>query len=99
MVRDRLGRAEGDSLEDLQPNEGKILKLDGKKVAAFRDQAGKVSLCSPVCTHLQCIVGWNKVEQTWDCPCHGSRFTAVGKVIAGPAEEDLEKMPLPKKKK
>ena len=90
LVRDHIGGAEGKSLQVLKRNEGKILKLDGKKVAAYRDENGEVSLCSPVCTHLKCIVAWNPAEKTWDCPCHGSRFTATGKVIAGPAEEDLE---------
>jgi glycine/D-amino acid oxidase-like deaminating enzyme/nitrite reductase/ring-hydroxylating ferredoxin subunit len=92
MVRDRVAAAEGDSLEALGRGEGKILSLGGKKVAAFRDSAGKLSLCSPVCTHLKCIVGWNDAEKTWDCPCHGSRFRPDGEVISGPAEEPLEKL-------
>jgi glycine/D-amino acid oxidase-like deaminating enzyme/nitrite reductase/ring-hydroxylating ferredoxin subunit len=94
LVRDWLGGTEGDSLESVARGEGKILHLDGKKVAAYRDDAGKVSLCSPVCTHLQCIVAWNKAERTWDCPCHGSRFQPNGEVIAGPAEEPLKKIRL-----
>jgi len=95
LLRDWLGSADGHSLRSLKRSEGKILNLDGKKVAAYRDRAGKVSLCSPVCPHLQCIVGWNDAEHTWDCPCHGSRFRATGEVISGPAEENLEKLPLP----
>lgn len=95
MVRNRLAKAEGHSLGILRPGEGRILELEGEKVAAYRSPAGKVSLCSPVCTHLQCIVGWNKAEQTWDCPCHGARFKPTGEVIAGPAEEPLKKIPLP----
>ena len=94
MLRDWLGGSEGTSLSALQRSEGKILNLDGKKVAAFRDRDGKVSLCSPVCTHLKCIVAWNDAEQTWDCPCHGSRFKATGEVVSGPAESPLEKIPL-----
>jgi glycine/D-amino acid oxidase-like deaminating enzyme/nitrite reductase/ring-hydroxylating ferredoxin subunit len=92
MLRDWLARAEGDSLEALGRGEGKILALGGRKVAAYRDGAGKLSLCSPVCTHLKCIVGWNDAEKTWDCPCHGSRFKPDGEVISGPAEEPLEKL-------
>jgi Rieske Fe-S protein len=98
FVRDWVGGTEGKSLSALKRNEGKILRLAGRKVAAFRDEHGKVSLCSPVCTHLKCIVAWNNAEKTWDCPCHGSRFKATGEVIAGPAEEDLEKLPLPENK-
>jgi glycine/D-amino acid oxidase-like deaminating enzyme/nitrite reductase/ring-hydroxylating ferredoxin subunit len=98
MVRDRLAGSEGKTLAALKRNEGKILNLDGKKVAAYRDTSGKVSLCSPVCTHLKCIVAWNDAEQTWDCPCHGSRFKPTGEVISGPAEEPLEKLPAPHEK-
>lgn len=92
LVRDRLARAEDDELTALARNSGMILSLSGKKVAAFRDQDGNVTLLSPVCTHLKCIVAWNEAEQTWDCPCHGSRFRATGEVLAGPAEENLEKI-------
>ncbi|MDB6095065.1 MAG: puuB 1 [Verrucomicrobia bacterium] len=92
MVRDWLAKAEGKSPDLVQPGEGRILNLAGKKVAAYRDDKGNVSLCSPVCTHLQCIVAWNNAERTWDCPCHGSRFKPTGEVISGPAEEPLEKL-------
>ena len=97
LIRDWLGGAEGKSLKGLRKGQGKILSLEGKKVAAYRDQNGKVSLRSPVCTHLKCIVGWNNAEKTWDCPCHGSRFKATGEVLTGPAEEDLEEVSLPKR--
>jgi glycine/D-amino acid oxidase-like deaminating enzyme/nitrite reductase/ring-hydroxylating ferredoxin subunit len=93
MLRDWLGRTEGKSLRSVKRNQGKILQLDGKKTAAFRGADGKVSLCSPVCTHLGCIVEWNDVEKTWDCPCHGSRFAATGEVLSGPAEKPLKKIP------
>ena len=92
LVRDRLARAEDDSLSALARNSGMILSLAGRKVAAFRDGDGNVTLLSPVCTHLKCIVAWNQAEQTWDCPCHGSRFRATGEVFAGPAEDNLEKI-------
>lgn len=92
MVRDWLAKSEGKSLRVLKAGEGRILNVGGKKVAAYRNEKGHVSLCSPICTHLQCIVGWNNAEQTWDCPCHGSRFKPTGEVISGPAEEPLEKI-------
>jgi Rieske Fe-S protein len=98
MLRDRLKGAEAGSLDDLKMGEGKILKLDGKKVAAYRADDGKVTLLSPICTHLKCIVRWNPADKTWDCPCHGSRFKPTGEVFSGPAEAPLEKMPSPKKK-
>ncbi len=92
MLRDRLARAEIDSLDDLKIGEGKIVRLNGNKTAAYRDETGKVTLCSPVCTHLKCIVHWNAADRTWDCPCHGSRFKPTGEVLSGPAEEPLEKV-------
>jgi glycine/D-amino acid oxidase-like deaminating enzyme/nitrite reductase/ring-hydroxylating ferredoxin subunit len=92
LVRNWAAGSGGKSLKSLKRNQGKILNLEGKKVAAYRDPHGHVTLCSPVCTHLKCIVGWNEAEQTWDCPCHGSRFKATGEVMSGPAEKDLEKI-------
>ncbi len=89
LVRDRLAPAEGDSPDDVKPGEGKILKLDRQRVACFRDDNGKVTKVSAVCTHMGCLVRWNRAEKTWDCPCHGSRFHATGEVMAGPAEESL----------
>lgn len=91
MLRDRLAKAESDSTDAVKIGEGMLVKVDGKKVAAYRDQTGKVTLLSPVCTHLKCIVKWNPADKTWDCPCHGSRFKPTGEVFSGPAEEPLEK--------
>ncbi len=92
LLRDRLAGAEAGSIDNLKIGEGKILRIEGKKTAAYRDETGKVNLCSPVCTHLGCIVQWNAADKTWDCPCHGSRFKPSGEVLAGPAEEPLEKL-------
>ncbi len=91
LVRDRFMGAEGRSLRALNRGEGKILELNGERVAAYRNDAGRVTRLSPVCTHMGCLVEWNAAEQTWDCPCHGSRFEPTGKVLSGPAE-----LPLPK---
>ena len=92
FVRDRMARPAGRSVEVVRNGQGKIIQLNGRKVAAYREPSGKLHLLSPVCPHLQCIVNWNPAEKTWDCPCHGSRFSAVGEVLSGPAEDDLEKM-------
>ncbi len=43
------------------------------------------------CSHLGCALKWNEVEHTWDCPCHGSRFTEEGQLINNPATDDLKR--------
>jgi glycine/D-amino acid oxidase-like deaminating enzyme/nitrite reductase/ring-hydroxylating ferredoxin subunit len=92
LIRDRFVGAEGRSLRELRRGEGKILELDGKRVAAFKSESGAVTLLSPICTHMGCVVAWNGTERTWDCPCHGSRFEATGKVLSGPAESPLPRV-------
>lgn len=99
LLRDRMARPDTDDLAAVQPGQGRIVQVDGKKVAAYRDDTGALALCSPVCTHLGCIVAWNEAERTWDCPCHGSRFTPSGKVMSGPAESPLEPLPVPEPEK
>jgi glycine/D-amino acid oxidase-like deaminating enzyme/nitrite reductase/ring-hydroxylating ferredoxin subunit len=89
MIKDRFARAEADSVRELKSGDGMIVKSRGKKVAAYRDKKGDVYKVSAVCTHMGCLVRWNSAEETWDCPCHGSRFKPNGEVIAGPAEDPL----------
>ncbi len=79
-------------IESLKPGDGMVVAEDSKKLAVYKDDAGKVYRLSPVCTHMGCIVRWNNAERTWDCPCHGSRFNFDGTVIHGPALKDLKKM-------
>jgi glycine/D-amino acid oxidase-like deaminating enzyme/nitrite reductase/ring-hydroxylating ferredoxin subunit len=92
MLKDRLAKSDGESIQSVKRGEGKILRLEKKRVAVYRDGKGQVTKLSPVCTHMGCIVNWNEAESTWDCPCHGSRFTSTGAVFAGPAETPLEKL-------
>ncbi|MHC5538010.1 FAD-dependent oxidoreductase [Singulisphaera rosea] len=94
MIKDRLSSTEGNTTRGLKPGMGKILTLKGRRVAAYRDPKGKLVTLSPICTHLGCLVSWNKTESTWDCPCHGSRFKPNGHVLAGPAESPLEPVSL-----
>jgi glycine/D-amino acid oxidase-like deaminating enzyme/nitrite reductase/ring-hydroxylating ferredoxin subunit len=89
MIRDRFAGTEGKDARSVQRGEGKILEWHGAKVAAYRDDAGAVTMRSAICTHLGCVVAWNGAERTWDCPCHGSRFKTTGEVIAGPAGSPL----------
>lgn len=78
------------SVDDIMPGCGAVLRHGLTKTAVYRAEDGSVHECSAVCPHLGCIVGWNDVEKTWDCPCHGSRFDRFGSVLNGPAITDLE---------
>ncbi len=78
-----------ESIEGIQPNEGRVIMRHGKRIAAYRDAAGQLHERSAVCTHLKCIVEWNSTEKSWDCPCHGSRFDPYGTVLNGPAISPL----------
>lgn len=89
FVGDRF-RIPDDSLSTIPASQGKVIRHERETVAAFRDAEGAMHLLSAVCPHLGCIVAWNQAEQTWDCPCHGSRFCATGEVIGGPAESNLK---------
>jgi len=77
------------SIDDLASGEGAVVRIGGESIAAYRDDSGTVHRLSARCAHMGCIVGWNANERTWDCPCHGSRYDALGTVIHGPATTGL----------
>jgi Rieske Fe-S protein len=74
-----------DSTDEIPPGTGALIRKGPRKIAAYKDEQGNVHLRSAICTHLYCIVDWNSMEKTWDCPCHGSRFDPYGNVVNGPA--------------
>jgi glycine/D-amino acid oxidase-like deaminating enzyme/nitrite reductase/ring-hydroxylating ferredoxin subunit len=82
------------SFQDIHKGEGKVIEIEREKYAVSRDDEDQLHVISAVCPHMKCIVNWNKAEKTWDCPCHGSRFTCTGKLIEGPAMSDLANKPL-----
>jgi nitrite reductase/ring-hydroxylating ferredoxin subunit len=86
---DRLLTLRPPPARDLAPGEAGLRELGGEKVAAYRDPDGRLHAVSGRCTHLGCLVAWNAAERTWDCPCHGSRYTYDGQVIQGPAVRNL----------
>ncbi|MCC6272938.1 MAG: FAD-dependent oxidoreductase [Deltaproteobacteria bacterium] len=77
------------TLEEIARGEGAVYRQGLRKAAVYRDTGGKIHACSAVCPHLGGIVAWNSAEKTWDCPCHGSRFDAFGRVLNGPADRNL----------
>ncbi len=86
---------EVDSAAEVAPGSGALIRRGLHKVAVYRDPSGQLHERSAACPHLGCVVHWNAAEKTWDCPCHGSRFDALGKVINGPANVDLEPLERP----
>jgi glycine/D-amino acid oxidase-like deaminating enzyme/nitrite reductase/ring-hydroxylating ferredoxin subunit len=93
MLRDAIVGPQAKSLRGVRRGTGKIVDLKGERMAAYRSESGRLTLLSPVCTHMGCQVDWNEAESTWDCPCHGSRFKPTGEVLSGPAESPLEELP------
>lgn len=89
-VRPRAGTTEG-----IERGDGAVVSSGGEDLAVSRDTDGKLHALKAACTHMGCIVAWNKAESSWDCPCHGSRFAVDGRVLHGPAIQLLESAPLP----
>ena len=77
------------SVDEIPPGSGAIMRRGLRKVAVYRDPGGALHECSATCPHLGAIVSWNSQEKTWDCPAHGSRFDATGRVLNGPAVSNL----------
>jgi glycine/D-amino acid oxidase-like deaminating enzyme/nitrite reductase/ring-hydroxylating ferredoxin subunit len=92
FVTDHVARIGASSVEEVQPGQGAIARLNGSTVGAYRDARGGLHAVSATCTHLGCRLKWNPAETSWDCPCHGSRFDYDGKVLEGPATKPLDQI-------
>lgn len=77
-------------MADMAPGEGRVVEYEGHKLALYKNEEGALHAVNPACTHLKCEVKWNSTERTWDCPCHGARYSYDGKVLTGPASADLK---------
>lgn len=96
-----LDRFKSGEMDNLKPGEGAVINQGFKHYAVYKNELGEISCRSAVCPHFGGIVHWNRMEKTWDCPCHGSRFSPEGKVLTGPATADLKEMDpdkIPRKK-
>ncbi|MGW1004333.1 FAD-dependent oxidoreductase [Streptomyces sp. NPDC002520] len=91
FVGDRLPPVTAPAPEDLAPGDGAVIRVGGHQCAVHRDDSGQLHAVSARCTHLGCLVAFNRVEQAWECPCHGSRFAPDGSILQGPAVRPLEK--------
>lgn len=75
---------------ELAPGDASVVVYDGHKLAVYKDEQHRLHMVSPTCPHAKCAVAWNKAERSWDCPCHGSRFSVDGELWTGPSRKDLE---------
>ncbi|MEV6757035.1 FAD-dependent oxidoreductase [Streptomyces sp. NPDC051214] len=92
FVGDRLSTGHVDSVAEIAPGTGAVVRVDGERCAVYRDPDGTTHAVSARCTHLGCLVAFNEAETSWDCPCHGSRFDVEGAVLQGPAVRPLERV-------
>jgi glycine/D-amino acid oxidase-like deaminating enzyme/nitrite reductase/ring-hydroxylating ferredoxin subunit len=94
LVADRFRTLTPEVVADLPAGAGQLVEAGGEKLAVYREPGGALRALSAVCTHMGCLVAWNNAEQSWDCPCHGSRYAPDGEVVNGPAVRPLERRDL-----
>ncbi len=90
FIGDRFSKEKLEELAGLAPGEAKVVKYEGHFIALYKDEHGQLHAVNPACTHIKCTVNWNATEKTWDCPCHGARYSCDGEVYTAPARKDLE---------
>ena len=90
-IKDFVSPGDVHTETEIPRGEGRIIRRGMQKLAVYRDEDGTLHERIAACTHLRCIVQWNPAEKSWDCPCHGSRFDPYGRVLNGPAVEELKR--------
>jgi len=85
-----LGNGDTNQIAQIPRGQGAVLRRGLKRIAVYVDEQGRAHERSAKCTHLGCVIAWNRAEKSWDCPCHGSRYDPYGRVLAGPAVRDLD---------
>ncbi len=94
FVGDRLPSVTGGSVDTIAPGDGAVVRVGGHHCAVHRDTDGQLHAVDARCTHLGCLVAFNRAEEAWECPCHGSRFDPDGKILQGPATKPLQQRSL-----
>ena len=95
FIGDRVYLRDGrGDIDSLQRGDGTVARIGARHLAVYRNDEGELRALSARCTHLGCLVGWNRADQTWECPCHGSEFGADGELLQGPATEPLPSVDL-----
>lgn len=83
-----------ENFENIPLGCGGIVDIEGEKVGIYKREDGEIFAVKPYCKHLGCLVSWNNLEKTWDCPCHGSRYDYIGNIITEPSVKPLDKKDL-----
>ncbi|MBS4199374.1 FAD-dependent oxidoreductase [Bacillus sp. FJAT-49732] len=91
LISGKLNRPDKE-IKDVKEGEGAVVSIKGGRAGAFKKMDGQLFIVDTTCTHMGCEINWNSADQTWDCPCHGSRFSVEGEVIEGPAERPLKRI-------
>ena len=81
-----------DIIEKIPIGDGGIVEINGEKVGIYKRDDGEIFIVKPYCGHLGCLVSWNNLEKTWDCPCHGSRYDYMGNIITEPTVKKLRRL-------
>ena len=84
------GSKKAGNFEEIKNDSGHVLKYNGQTIGIYKDNDVKIFAVNPICTHLGCLLSWNNLDKTWDCPCHGSRFDYKGHQLYNPAIRDLD---------
>ena len=82
-------KPEKNKFENVPLGDGGIVEIDGEKIGVYKREDGEIFAIKPYCGHLGCLVSWNNLEKTWDCPCHGSRYDYRGNIITEPTVKNL----------
>lgn len=92
LIKDKVTIDRISSFDEVRPGTAKVVRHEGTAYAAFREKDGKLHLVKSTCPHAMCEVRWNNAEMSWDCPCHGSRFSINGRLLNAPATMGLQKI-------
>lgn len=91
-ISGKLGIPAIKEVSELAAGEARLVRYQGETLALYKDQDHNLHAVNPACTHIRCTVGWNEAERSWDCPCHGARFSIDGEMLNGPARKDLQRI-------
>ncbi len=94
FIAGKLDVSKIETEHEIRPGQARVVKYEGVTAAVYKDEAGQLFAVNPSCPHIKCSVTWNTAEKSWDCPCHGSRFSYTGELLTAPARKNLDKIDL-----